>query len=155
MNHKPLLVERYKLIPEGGKLDTDTLPEHLKAGYRTSSVKNYSHIYKRLDRQKPATTMVAGHNAFPIHPWLHRSLTAREAARIQTFPDNLVLMGNRQEQCIQVGNAFPPLLAELLARNIKKAEVNNWLPEKVGKSVYYSLVEQNDNTVAQLQQVLV
>lgn len=155
MNHKPLLVERYSLIPEGGKLDVDNLPEHLKVGYRTTSVKNYSHIYKRLDRKKPATTMVAGHNAFPVHPWLNRSLTAREAARIQTFPDNLVLMGNRQEQCIQVGNAFPPLLAELIARNIRKAETNKWLPNNIGKSVYYSLVEENDQTVMRLEQMLV
>ncbi len=155
MNHKPLLVERYKLIPEGGKLDVDALPEHLQVGYRTDKVKNYSHIYKRLDRNKPATTMVAGHNAFPIHPWLNRSLTVREAARIQTFPDHIEFKGNRQEQCIQVGNAFPPLLAEIMGRNIKKAEINGWFPEQVGKGVYYSLVEQKDDSSAQLERRLI
>lgn len=141
MNHKPLLVERYELIPEGGKLDDKTLPKHLIKGYRTDRVKNYSHIYKRLHRDEPASTMVAGHNAFPIHPWIHRSLTVREAARIQTFPDKIEFKGNRQSQCIQVGNAFPPLLAEVIANNIKKAEVNGWYPGKVAKSAYYALVE--------------
>ena len=85
--------------------------------------------------------MVPGHNAFPIHPWLNRSLTVREAARIQTFPDELEFKGSRQEQCIQVGNAFPPLLAESIANNIQKAEKNNWFPGEVPPSAYYSLIE--------------
>ena len=141
MKHKPHLVERYKLIGEGSRLNTDELPKHLRKGYRTDDVRNYSHVYRRLDRNKPATTMVPGHNAFPVHPWLDRSLTVREAARIQTLPDELEIRGPRQEQCIQVGNAFPPLLAELLANCIKKAEKNNWRPGMVSKSVYYSILE--------------
>lgn len=141
MNHKPLLVERYKYIEEGKKLDISKLPEELKQGYRTDEVKNYSHIFKRLHRSKPSTTMVPGHNAFPIHPFLNRALTVREAARIQTFPDELEFQGSRQEQCIQVGNAFPALLAEILANNIKKAEANNWYPDRVPPSAWYSLVE--------------
>ncbi len=141
MKHKPLLVERYKHIPEGERLDTASLPQHLKAGYRTAQVRNYSHVFKRLHRDRPALTMVPGHNAFPIHPWLDRALTVREAARLQTFPDELEFMGPRQEQCIQVGNAFPPLLAELIANNIRKAEVNGWFPDEVPTSAYYSLVE--------------
>ncbi len=149
MNHKPFVVERYSHILEGGKLNVETLPEHLKKGYRTDKVKNYSHVFKRLHRDKPSSTMVPGHNAFPIHPWLNRSLTAREAARIQTFPDDLEFMGSRQNQCIQVGNAFPPLLAEAIGHNIIRAEKNNWKPDRVPKSVYYSLVEEEDklNTI--------
>ncbi|MCZ8133769.1 MAG: DNA cytosine methyltransferase [Rhodobacteraceae bacterium] len=141
MRHKPLLVERYKYIPEGGKLDPEKLPVELQVGYRTDKVKNYSHVFKRLHRDRPSTTMVPGHNAFPIHPWLNRALTVREAARIQTFPDDMEFLGSRQEQCIQVGNAFPPLLAEVLGNNIRKAEVNGWVPGNVPASAYYSLVD--------------
>jgi DNA (cytosine-5)-methyltransferase 1 len=141
MKHKPLLVERYSYIEEGEKLNVDKLPDHLKSGYRTDKVKNYSHIFKRIHRKKPAPTMVPGHNAFPIHPHLNRALTVREAARIQTFPDDLEIKGSRQEQCIQVGNAFPPLLAELIAVNIKKAETNNWYPGNVPRSASYALVD--------------
>ncbi len=151
MKHKPLLVERYKFIPEGGRLNVDDLPLHLKSGYRTNEVKNYSHVFKRLDSKKPAFTMVPGHNAFPIHPWLNRALTVREAARIQTFPDELEFKGPRQEQCIQVGNAFPPLLAELIANNIRKAEVNEWYPGKVPASAYYALVEKASDSQLSLK----
>lgn len=141
MNHKPLLVERYQYIPEGGKLNVDKLPEHLRKGYRTDSVKNYSHVFKRLDRAKPAFTMVPGHNAFPIHPWLDRALTVREAARIQTFPDEMEFFGSRQNQCIQVGNAFPPTLAQIIGDAILKAETNNWFPGSVPPSAYYAIIE--------------
>ena len=63
--------------------------------------------------------MVPGHNAFPLHPTEDRSLTVREAARIQTFPDDVIFEGTRQEQCILVGNAVPIILAELFAKHIK------------------------------------
>jgi DNA (cytosine-5)-methyltransferase 1 len=148
MRHKPLLVERYKYIPEGGRLDVSALPAHLKVGYRTAEVKNYSHVFKRLHREKPSITMVPGHNAFPIHPWLNRALTVREAARIQTFPDSVQFLGSRQEQCIQVGNAFPPLLAEVIGNNIRKAEKNDWYPGRVPRSAYYALVEQQESPIS-------
>jgi DNA (cytosine-5)-methyltransferase 1 len=141
MRHKPLQVERFKRIPEGGKLDIQGLPPRLRKGYRTDAVKNFSHVFKRLDRSKPSFTLVPGHNAFPIHPWLDRALTVREAARLQTFPDEIDFSGSREDQCIQVGNAFPPLLAELTANNLVKAESNGWVPGSVPKLARYSLVD--------------
>jgi DNA (cytosine-5)-methyltransferase 1 len=141
MNHRPLQVERYKRIPEGGTLDIAALPPELRRGYRTDVVKNFSHVFKRLDRNRPSLTLVPGHNAFPIHPWLDRSLTVREAARLQTFPDHIEFRGAREDQCIQVGNAFPPMLAELIANNLLKAESNHWLPGQVPRLARYSLLD--------------
>lgn len=113
LNHGEINIRRYALIPEGGRLPEDNLPPEL---YR----KNFGNTFKRLHRDKPSLTMVPGHNAFPIHPWLNRSLTVREAARLQSFPDDYIFAGPRQKQCMQVGNAVPPLLAEAWAKYIKE-----------------------------------
>lgn len=116
-NHEPLKhgeinIRRYKLIPEGGRMPEDKLPPEL---YR----KNFGSTFKRLHRNKPSLTMVPGHNAFPIHPWLDRSLTVREAARIQCFPDDFIFSGARQKQCMQVGNAVPVLLSYAWAKQFQ------------------------------------
>lgn len=111
LKHTTKNIERYKLIPEGGRLPEDALPTEL---YR----KNFGNTFKRLSRTRPALTMVPGNDAFPIHPTLHRSLTVREAARIQTFPDSMIFEGNRRQQGHQVGNAVPPLFSEKLAKHI-------------------------------------
>lgn len=124
MKHNPTVTERIKYIKEGEGIPKDGLPSEIAYGsrsdYAKNELKNFSHVYRRLSRFKPATTMVPGHNAFPLHPVENRSLTVREAARIQTFPDDVVFCGTRQNQCIQVGNAVPVKLAYQLAKHIEK-----------------------------------
>ncbi|QSB10847.1 DNA cytosine methyltransferase [Lysinibacillus fusiformis] len=125
LKHKDIVSERMAYVKEGSKLNIEDLPEHLlqatRVDSKTGKVKNYSHIYKRLHRELPSNTLVPGHNAFPIHPTLNRTLTVREAARIQTFPDTHVFFGTRQQQCIQVGNAVPPLMAKPFFEQIKNS----------------------------------
>ena len=110
LKHGHINVRRYKFIPEGGRMPEDKLPK--------SSIGEILVILKRLDRKLPSLTMVPGHNAFPLHPTLNRSLTVREAARIQTFDDRFEFVGPRHEQCIQVGNAVPPLLGKVIGKKI-------------------------------------
>lgn len=79
---------------------------------------------KRLDSSKPSWTVLAhiGMDGYMyIHPHENRTLSVREAARIQSFPDNFIFLGNMREQYIQVGNAVPPLLAKALASKFKEA----------------------------------
>ena len=142
MNHAQHLVDRFSYIKEGKKMDLSVLPEHLKKAMHTGKdIKNYSHVYKRLSRSEPSTTLVPGHSAFPIHPTLNRTLTVREGARIQTFPDSIEFIGPRSEQYRQVGNAFPPLAAEYIGNFIIKAINNNWTNQNVSELAHYSLID--------------
>jgi DNA (cytosine-5)-methyltransferase 1 len=128
MKHNDIVKKRISFIREGGGI-TKNIPKKLLLGsrsdYKNNTLKNFSHVYKRLHRKLPSGTMVPGHNAFPLHPTLNRSLTVREAARLQTFPDKIIFEGTRQEQCILVGNAVPVLLAKILGNKIKESINSN------------------------------
>lgn len=76
---------------------------------------------KRLSLDSPSWTVLAhiGMDGYMyIHPTETRTLSVREAARLQSFQDNFEFVGNMREQYIQVGNSVPPLLAQALAKSI-------------------------------------
>ena len=144
MNHSPEVIERFSYIKEGHKISSDDLPEHLKYSRTGNLIKSFSKVLFRMNRNEPSHTLVPGHSAFPVHPWLDRQITVREAARIQTFPDSVEFLGNHGQQCKQVGNAFPPMAAEVFANAIKKAIANDWKGDNLSGLVHYSLVEKKE-----------
>jgi DNA (cytosine-5)-methyltransferase 1 len=143
MSHSEKVMERFSFIKEGKKLDPKDLPAHLKQSQFGKEIQSFSKVFYRLDRSQPSHTLVPGHSAFPIHPSLNRQLTVREAARIQTFPDELEFLGSHGQQCKQVGNAFPPMAAEVFANMIAKAISNDWKEENLSGLVNYSLIEKS------------
>ena len=78
---------------------------------------------KRLMEDQPSWTILAhiGMDGYMyIHPTENRTLSVREAARIQSFPDDFKFVGNQQETYVQVGNAVPPLLGKAIGESIMK-----------------------------------
>lgn len=85
----------------------------------------------RLDPHLPSKTVIAGGTKgggrSHLHPFSPRTLSVRECARLQTFPDNYIFTGANARQFTQVGNAVPPLLAYKLAMAIKSAIIGGFL----------------------------
>ena len=77
-------------------------------------------IYLRLEPDAPSGTVVNVRKSMWIHPTLDRAVTVREAARLQSFPDYFEFVGTKDSQYQQVGNAVPPLFANVLAKKIKE-----------------------------------
>lgn len=110
-----LVLERYKHIPQGG--NWKCIPPHLLSNYRNP--KNcHGWIYYRLIWDEPSVVVSNFRKNMLIHPKQDRGLSVREAARLQSFPDNYIFYGPLTSQQQQVANAVPPILAEKIGKNI-------------------------------------
>ena len=108
--------ERISHVPQGG--NWADVPAELWPSNRNN---RHSSAYKRLKETDPSCTIDTGNNhSNYFHPLYNRIPTVREAARLQSFRDGFVFMGNRSEQYRQVGNAVPPLLSKAIAVRLKE-----------------------------------
>ncbi len=95
--HSPAYMERIAKVPPGSSL------------YET-----YVDAFKRQYPGKPSMTIKENHGGTHIHPHLNRVISAREMARLQSFPDSFIFEGTMKKAMWQIGNAVPPRLAECI-----------------------------------------
>ncbi|EHU4801457.1 DNA cytosine methyltransferase [Vibrio parahaemolyticus] len=133
MKHTPRLVERFKGMEEGHS--------SYRIGRKTDEKKvtSYKMNNQRLYGNRPSLCITANFQSTFIHPTQHRNLTAREAARLMSFPDTYIFKGKRTQmsskflkkhgrehedflsQYNQIGNAVPPLLGKAVAVGLLNA----------------------------------
>lgn len=108
-NHEPTrhrsdMIERMRNLPQG---------QSLYAGYADA--------WKRCVWNEPSCTIKENHGGVNVHPTLPRVLTAREMARLQSFPDDFFFCGTKNKQLIQIGNAVPPLLGKAIGLAVRRS----------------------------------
>jgi DNA (cytosine-5)-methyltransferase 1 len=129
-----LLQKRFVSVAQALYGLSDDLPNSEIRIHRPESIERYKKLLSgqreplgrvdRLDPSRPSKTVIAGGTKgggrSHLHPFEARTLSVRECARLQTFPDGFEFFGSIGRQFTLVGNAVPPLLGEILARLIRQ-----------------------------------
>ena len=130
-SHMPMDLVRYSYLAWMGKngqsptvreLPSELVPNHKNVHAKTTP---FVDRFRVQQHQAPSNTIVShiskdGHYFIHPDPLQMRSLTVREAARLQTFPDDYLFVGPRTQQYHQVGNAVPPFLALQIAKSVAR-----------------------------------
>ncbi|WP_114892280.1 DNA cytosine methyltransferase [Haemophilus haemolyticus] len=111
--HSDLVISVIKQVPEGGNY------KDLPPGVGES--RKFNEAWTRYHSKKPSRTIDTGHRNHFHYKW-DRIPTARENARLQSFPDTFIFKGNKTQQYRQIGNAVPPLLGFAIGTSIMKMD---------------------------------
>ncbi len=116
--HSNKAFKMMKYIPEGKSVwDVKDIPVDL------IPTSGYGNTYARLSSKVPGMTITRNFACISssrcIHPFLNRGLTAREAARIQSYDDSYIFKGPKTDIHLQIGNSVPPILGNKIANTIK------------------------------------
>lgn len=127
-------LQRYRAIPEEGmnRFDLQRHAPQITPDCWIRKTSGGTDLFGRLWWNRPAFTIrtefFKPEKGRYLHPSQHRPLTHREAARLQSFPDDFVFCGSKIEIARQIGNAVPPLLAAALARSLLNLFDRNFEP---------------------------
>lgn len=110
-NHTEKTVSIIAQVPDGGNYKD--LPKSLQ------NTRKVNIAWTRFNSKKPSLTIDTGHNHH-FHYRFNRVPTVRESARLQSFPDSFIFKKTKTSQFKQVGNAVPPILANVLAKQLKR-----------------------------------
>lgn len=125
-------MEMIRAVPQGGSwknIPAQTIAKS-KRLIRITETGGRTTLYGRIDYNKPSYTITTyfnrpGNGSY-IHPVHDRVISVREAARLQSFPDDYFFYGNKSQLLNQIGNAVPPLFAYQIAKNIKEKVGNKY-----------------------------
>lgn len=133
--YPPKTTQRSLSVGPVFELPFDGIKNHITREHSADSIMRYMMLnygnrdklgrVDRLDPLLPSKTVIAGGNSgggrSHLHPYIPRTLSVRECARIQTFPDDYIFLGSVARQFTQVGNAVPPILGSQIAQAILKS----------------------------------
>lgn len=125
-SHSEYALQKLKMIPAEG--DKSSIPKELHGKQKfltTWSRLKWNEISPTID-----TRFDTPSNGKNSHPYLHRSITPREAARIQSFDDDFIFLGPKTSICKQIGNAVPPFMAKAIGETIRNAYLNKNIENK-------------------------
>jgi DNA (cytosine-5)-methyltransferase 1 len=140
--------KRWKDIPPGGNWSDITTKN--REGWRNVSDEelykvSHSNLYKRLDPNKPSITIANFRRSMICHPLEDRIISIREAARLQSFPDDYIFIGSKGAQQQMVANAVPPLLGRAIAQQLYYV-IRGWIHvERFGSSPIQLKLSTYDN----------
>ena len=112
-----LIQQRYEHILMSNGKNFHSLPDNMKESYSDAS-RTQNTVYLRLNYDEPSSTVINVRKSMWQHPSKARSLSIREAARLQSFKDCFIFEGRKDERYQQIGNAVPPKLAEAVANKM-------------------------------------
>jgi DNA (cytosine-5)-methyltransferase 1 len=148
-----MLTERHRVVAQALVGIPRSVPNIDVRSHKWSSVERYQKLdfgkreklgrVDRLDPLRPSKTVIAGGmnggGRSHLHPFVARTLSVRECARLQSFSDSYEFLGSIARQFTQVGNAVPPLLAEKIAWHIRSMESETRIPTKFKHEKHFDL----------------
>ncbi|WP_165233523.1 DNA cytosine methyltransferase [Aquisphaera insulae] len=123
--NSPDVLERFRYVGRGQ--NWEVIPAHLMLNLRNPSLCHTGYYY-RLQWDEPSKVVGNFRKNMLIHPSQNRTLSVREAARLQSFPDNYEFLGAKQVRQQQVADAVPPLLAKAVANVVIRGLGQSRLP---------------------------